>query len=154
MSSLWRISNHASLSGEGGLHFAARWHTAGLPIVYFAESPAGALVEVLVHLELDEQDWTRSYRLIQAEHPDKLKMETLDPGGKNWRTSLAATRKLGDEWLHSGRTALARVPSAIVPDTWNVLLNPRHAQADQVKIVRTVRAEYDLRLMPKPRKPK
>jgi RES domain-containing protein len=154
MPSLWRISNHASLSGEGGLHYAARWHTAAHPIVYFAESPAGALVEALVHLEFDEQDWPRSYRLMQAEFPDKLKIETLEPKTRNWRTSLAATRKLGDEWMRSGRTALARVPSAIVPDTWNVLLNPRHASADQVKIVRTVRAEYDLRLMPKPRKPK
>jgi RES domain-containing protein len=81
-------------------------------------------------------------------------METLEPKGRNWRTTPAATRKLGDEWLRSNRTALARVPSAIVPDTWNVLLNPRHADATQIKIVRTVRAEYDLRLIPKPRKPK
>ncbi|MGC2621265.1 MAG: RES family NAD+ phosphorylase, partial [Acidobacteriaceae bacterium] len=104
MPSNWRISNHASLSGDGGLHYSARWHTAGHPIVYFAESPAGALVEALVHLELDEQDWPRSYRLMQVEYPDTLKIETLERKGRNWRTTLAATRKLGDEWLRSGRT--------------------------------------------------
>jgi RES domain-containing protein len=153
--SLWRISNYPSLSGEGGLHYSARWHTAGQPIVYLAESPAGALVEVLVHLELDERDWPRSYNLIQVDAPDKLKIETLDPSGaRNWKTNLAVTRQLGDAWLRSGRTALARVPSVILPDTWNVLLNPRHPAAAQVRIVRTVKADYDLRFFPKPRKPK
>jgi RES domain-containing protein len=155
MASLWRISNYASLDGEGGLRYAARWHTAGHRIVYFAESPAGALVEALVHLELDEQDWPRSYQLFQAEYPDKLKMETLEPRpAKGWQHKPALTRRLGDEWLRSGRSPLARVPSAILPDTWNVLLNPDHDDASQVRVVRTMRAEYDPRLIPGPRKGK
>lgn len=145
---LWRISNYLSLSGEGGLHFSARWHTAGRRVVYLAESPAGAMIEVLVHLELDEADWPRSYRLLQAEYPDGVAVETLKPAtAKSWKTSLASTRKLGDEWLRSGRSALARVPSAILPETWNVLLNPDHPDAKRVRILRTLRAEYDRRLL-------
>jgi RES domain-containing protein len=145
---LWRISNYPSLSGEGGLHYAARWHTAGRRIVYLAESPAGAMIEVLVHLELDETDWPRAYRLLQVEYPADLRVETLKPTpAKSWKTSLAATRKLGDEWLRSGRSALARVPSAILPETWNVLFNPVHPNAKQVRILRTIRAEYDPRLL-------
>jgi RES domain-containing protein len=145
---LWRISNHPSLSGEGGLHFSARWQTAGRRIVYLAESPAGAMIEVLVHLELDETDWPRAYHLLQVEYPADLRVETLKPTpAKSWRTSLTATRKLGDEWLHSGRSALARVPSAILPETWNFLLNPDHADSKRVTMVRTIRAEYDPRLL-------
>jgi len=49
---LWRISNHATLNGRGGLYTSARWHTAGRLVVYLAESSAGALLEALVHLEL------------------------------------------------------------------------------------------------------
>lgn len=155
MPSLWRISNYTSLSGEGGLHYSARWHTAGHPIVYLAESPAGALVEALVHLELDEGDWPRSYNLIHVDAPDKMKIETLDPSGsRNLKTNLAVTRELGDAWLRSARTALARVPSVILPDTWNILLNPRHPTAAQVRVVRTVKADYDVRFFPKPRKAK
>mgnify|MGYP001598695697 CR=1 FL=1 len=155
MASLWRISNYASLDGEGGLRFSARWHTAGRGLVYFAESPAGVLVEALVHLELDEQDWPRSYQLFQVEYPGKLRMETLQPRpAKGWQHKLALTRRLGDEWLRSGRSALARVPSAILPDTWNVLLNPEHEDTPQVRVVRAVRAEYDQRLIPAPRKGK
>jgi RES domain-containing protein len=154
MPSLWRISNYHSLSGDGGLQFSARWHTAGRPIVYFAESPAGAMVEALVHLEFDEQDWPRSYQLLQADYPEKLRVETLNPGGsRDWRTNVAVTRKLGDVWLRSGRSALARVPSAILPATWNVLLNPGHDEARQVRVARTVRAEYDPRLIRAPRRP-
>jgi RES domain-containing protein len=147
MPSLWRISNYQSLSGEGGLLYSARWHTAGQRIVYLAESPAGAMIEALVHLELDETDWPRSYYLMQVEYPESLSIEAPKPTpAKTWKTSLAATRKLGDEWLRARRSALARVPSAILPETWNVLLNPEHRDAKQVRIVKTIRAEYDPRL--------
>ena len=147
MPSLWRISNYQSLSGEGGLHFSARWHTAGRPIVYLAESPAGAMLEVLVHLELDETDFPRSCHLLEVSYPDELRMETLKVG-RAWRSSLSASRRVGDEWLRSGRSALARVPSVILPQTWNVLLNPEHADAKKVRMVRTIKAEYDPRLLP------
>lgn len=145
---LWRISNYQSLSGDGGLHFSARWHTAGSRMVYLAESPAGAMIEMLVHLELDETDWPRSWHLMQVECPSDLSVETLKPvPAKSWKTSLATTRRLGDEWLRSGRSVLARVPSAILPETWNVLLNPDHPESQQVRIVRMIRAEYDPRLL-------
>jgi RES domain-containing protein len=106
------------------------------------------MIEVLVHLELDETDWPRTFHLLQVEYPAGLTLETLKPTpAKSWKTSLPATRKLGDEWLRSGRSALARVPSAILPETWNVLLNPDHPDAKQVRILRRLRAEYDPRLV-------
>ncbi|HEX3662393.1 MAG TPA: RES family NAD+ phosphorylase [Acidobacteriaceae bacterium] len=146
---LWRISNHPSLAGEGGLLYSARWHTAGHRIVYLAESPAGAMIEALVHLELDETDWPQAYQLIQVEVPDSVSLEILKPTpAKTWKRSLTATRTLGDEWLRARRSALARVPSVILPETWNVLLNPEHRDAKQVRIVKTIRAEYDPRLLP------
>jgi RES domain-containing protein len=45
---LWRISRHRDLDGLGRLRASGRWHERGLPVVYFAESPAGALLEVFV----------------------------------------------------------------------------------------------------------
>lgn len=146
---LWRISNYPSLSGEGGLLYSARWHTAGQRIVYLAESPAGAMIEALVHLELDEHDWPQAYQLIQVEYADGVSVETLKPTpAKSWKASLEATHKLGDEWLRGRRSALARVPSVLLPETWNVLLNPEHREARQVRVVKTIRAEYDPRLLP------
>ncbi|HEX3986142.1 MAG TPA: RES family NAD+ phosphorylase [Acidobacteriaceae bacterium] len=152
---LWRISNYLSLSGEDGLLYSARWHTAGHRIVYLAESPAGAMIEALVHLELDETDWPLAYQLAQVEVPDSLAIETLKPTPvKAWKRSLAASRALGDAWLRAPDSALARVPSAILPETWNVLLNPEHRDAQQLRIVKTIRAEYDPRLPPAAEKKK
>jgi RES domain-containing protein len=146
---LWRISNHATLDGEGGLIASARWHTQGHPVLYLAETPAGALVEVLVHLELDPAHMPRSYKLLKAEAPDGISRQEIGKAnlGQNWTQDLLATRKLGDEWLRSRVTALLRVPSAIVPETFNLLLNPHHPQASQVRIVAHRDYPWDKRLL-------
>jgi RES domain-containing protein len=147
---LWRISGFNSLSGEGGLRYSARWHTAGHRVVYLAESPAGALIEHLVHLELNEKSWPGFYELMQIAAPDGMEVETLSlPAGDEWKRLPGIARSLGDEWLRSKRTALARVPSAIMPNTWNFLLNPDHAEAAEIRIIEIARAEYDPRLFPK-----
>ena len=151
MLNLWRISAFNSLSGEGGLYYSARWHTAGHRIVYLAESAAGALVEPLVHTELNESNWPRFYDLMQIAAPDEIEIEALNvPAGDDWKILSSITRGLGDDWLNSKRTTLARVPSAILPNTWNVLLNPEHLAAGQIRIIETRRTEYAPRLFPKP----
>jgi RES domain-containing protein len=107
------------------------------------------MIEALVHLELDETDWPQGYQLTQVEFPDGLSIETLKPiPAKTWKKSLTATRALGDEWLRARRSALARIPSVILPETWNLLLNPEHRDAKQVRIVKAIHAEYDPRLLP------
>ena len=147
MKDLWRISNHHSLSGEGGLKYAARWHSAGRRIVYLAESPAGAMVEVLVHLEL-EDDLPRGYTLLRVGVPNELPFEEINvPKSDAWKSNHRLSRSLGDEWLARKKTAIARLPSAILPNTWNYLLNPLHRDAELIQIVDSTRAEFDPRLL-------
>src|SRR5581483_6197883 len=109
---LWRISNHADLNGRGGLFASARWHTQGRPIVYLAESPAGALMEALVHLELDPAHLPKSYRLLKAQAPDGLAMQTVGKADlpNDWINNETATRTVGDGWLSSATSALLQVP--------------------------------------------
>ena len=147
---LWRISNHTTLDGRGGLTASARWHTEGRPIVYLAESPAGALVEALVHLELDLARLPKSYRLLKAQAPDDLSIKLIAEADlpRNWIADQIATRTVGDEWLASKSTALLRVPSAIVPETFNVLLNPEHVDATRVQILWHAEYPWDARLLP------
>jgi len=145
---LWRISNHKTLAGEGGLKYSARWHSAGRRIVYLAESPAGAMIEVLVHLELEEDELPHSYTLLRVEVPKDLAIEEIRTGGDEaWKTNHDLSRRLGDEWLRRGQTALARVPSAILPNTFNFLLNPLHSDKKWVRITAVTRAEFDPRLL-------
>ena len=65
---LWRISRHLDLSGRGGLTFAGRWHHAGAPVIYLAETPSGALVEVCAHTSAN--DIPPSFTLLKIAGPD------------------------------------------------------------------------------------
>lgn len=146
---LWRISNYATLEGRGGLYASGRWHTEGRAIIYFAESPAGALVEALVHLELNPAHFPRSYRLLKAEAPDHLAIQTITDLSQDWISNQITTRTIGDEWLASGQSLLVRVPSAILPETFNVLMNPARPEATSVRVRWHEEYPWDARLVKK-----
>jgi RES domain-containing protein len=145
----WRISNHKSLDGAGGLLASARWHFRGHPVVYLAESPAGALLEVLVHLELDYSALPRAYRMLKVEAPDDIAGRSIAESALpvRWKESAVDTRRVGTEWLVSRGTALLRVPSAIVPETYNFLLNPGHPEAGRAVILWHRKYPWDSRLL-------
>jgi RES domain-containing protein len=116
---------------------SARWHTVGQRIIYLADSPASALLEILVHLELAPDLIPDGYRLLKIQVPENVSRETtnieyLAPG---WEFRSQITRSVGDPWLQGGSTALLRVPSAVVPETENWLLNPQHPEAQAISIL-------------------
>ena len=145
---LWRVSNHADLSGIGGMIASARWHSAGRPVVYLAENPSSALLENLVHLELDEEDRPASYQILKVAvdagtQAERVLPEELPSG---WQTQEAVTRAIGDAWLERGETALLQAPSVLTPETWNWIFNPRHGDAGQLRILAIEKPLYDSRL--------
>ena len=118
-------SRKQAFSGEGGLVAPARWHTAGRPIVYTAQSLSLAALEIIVHLK--QTNDLRPFRAFTLEVPDELILEPASfPAG--WRAKLVVSRAYGDKWLRGQASPALRVPSAISPGEWNVLLNPVHAQ--------------------------
>src|SRR5262245_44428805 len=133
---LWRISNFPDLRGQGGLLASGRWHTRGRSVVYLSDHPASALLEALVHLEIDADDLPDSYQLVTVETPDDVAFEAIAIGElpRGWVQDLDTTRALGDRWLANGRTALMRVPSAIIPMASNWLLNPTHAHHAELSV--------------------
>jgi RES domain-containing protein len=146
---LWRISNYIELAGDGGLRASGRWHTRGRRIVYCAATPAAALLEILVHLEIEVEDLPRRYHLLKLDAPDTIGVEqiTLEELPKHWVERPDVTRALGDAWLAAGRTALLKVPSALAPETHNVLINPMHREAARVRISQVSEHAIDPRLM-------
>lgn len=146
---LWRISNHSTLNGKGGLVSSARWHTQGRRIVYLAQTPAGALIEAIVHLELIEELLPDDYQLLKVQVPDTISRNRIDPSSlpANWPDDLKITRGAGDLWLEQASSALLEVPSVIVPETANWLLNPEHADAPRCTIEWGRRFAYDRRLL-------
>jgi RES domain-containing protein len=93
---LWRISNYADLSGAGGMRASGRWHTRGKRIVYLADHPAGALLEMLVRIYPDLIPPT--YTLLRISVPDIVNFAEIeiDELPADWRQQPATTRQLGD----------------------------------------------------------
>jgi RES domain-containing protein len=142
---LWRISRHRDLSGIGGLKAAARWHHAGHAIVYLAETPASALLEVCVHTSAN--DVPPAFTLLKIRGPDvAVPSISIDSLPKDWQTQLEVTRDLGTAWLEKSESVLLQVPSALVPETVNFLFNPSHKQAAKFSIADVFSYPFDLRL--------
>jgi len=145
---LWRISNYADLSGLGGLRASGRWHSRGKRIVYLADHPASALLEMLLHLDRDLIP--ASYRLLRIVVPETLGIEkfSVDALASDWRDHPAASRDIDDQWPDRSSTALLQVPSVIVPEARNYLLNPSHPEAAGIAIAEIIEAPFDPRLLP------
>jgi RES domain-containing protein len=146
---LWRISNHMSLAGDGGMRASGRWHTRGRRVVCCSETPAAALLEILVHFEIDVRDLPAKYRLLKIYAPDNLLVDGVTAADlpADWLEQTDVTRATGDRWLQAGRSPLLRVPSAVVPETFNVLLNPVHPDATPLTVVHVSEHAIDPRLL-------
>ena len=146
---LWRVSNYQTLDGVGGLYVSGRWHTKGHPVVYCTLNPATALLETLVHMEIDSEDRPERFQVLRIEGPDSLSIEKVeaDSLSPDWAEDLSATQAIGDRWLTEARSLLLQVPSVLVPETWNVLVNPQHIEANLLKITAMYEHAFDTRLL-------
>jgi RES domain-containing protein len=145
----WRISNHLTLTGDGAVRASGRWHTRGRRVVYGAPSPSAALIEILVHSEMNIRDLPARYRLLKIEVPpdvlpEQVPVTQLPP---DWIDVIDVTRAIGDAWLASNRSPLLAVPSAVVPETYNILLNPAHPEAPRIVVVHVSEHVIDPRLL-------
>jgi RES domain-containing protein len=145
---LWRVSNYPALDGVGGLYVSGRWHTKGHPVLYCTLNPATALLETLVHMEIDTEDRLERFQVLRIEGPDTLSTEEIKPNvlSANWVEDIAFTQNVGDGWLSETGSLLLKVPSVLVPETWNVLVNPQHPEANLLKITMTYEHPFDARL--------
>jgi RES domain-containing protein len=136
----WRICRapYADLSGLGAEQFGGRWNSPGRPMVYAAEHPALAVVEVRVHLDLAPELLPDDYRLLAIDFAD-IEVETL-------AALPDSPQEFGDGWIAEKRTPLLRVPSLIVLESFNLLLNPAHPRATAARIETLRPFRFDPRL--------
>ncbi len=129
----------------GGLKASGRWHHAGHAIVYLAQTPASALLEVCVHTSANNVP--PAFTLLKIEGP-ALEVPSISIASlpKDWQTRLDVTRDLGTAWLEKKRSVLLRVPSAIVPETANFLFNPSRKQAAKFHVAEVFCYPFDARL--------
>jgi RES domain-containing protein len=204
---LWRISRFSDLTGKGGEVVSGRWHEKGNPIVYCADHPSTALLEMIVHV--NPANIPETYQLLKIELPgdglnsgatgfekprklseteqSTVKMlqagiaesqmaENLGLSENTVRHFLSGalsrqevindivlddfvqgmlqmrmrdrdfTQRFGMRWLNQNQSCTLKVPSAVMPAATNYLLNPRHPDAGNVRIVEIFEYPFDKRL--------
>ena len=139
------------LSGKGARLFGGRWNKRGIPMIYTSEHRSLAALEVLVHTAVHQVP--NDLMLLTLSIPDDLSTITLpaDDLPEKWRTFPAPEHlvELGSNWAESQNSLLFRVPSAVVPQEWNILVNPRHEAIKQIKIADVKAFSFDGRLTEK-----
>lgn len=147
---VWRLARlaHVKLDGEGAGLAGGRWNSRGSPAVYTSSRLSLAALELLVHTEvtLVPPDLVA----CEIDIPDALDVERVEIADlpAQWRfPNHPGCRAIGDRWLAEGRTPVLRVPSAVVPEEWNCIINPRHRGAKAIEIVRRRKFSFDARLL-------
>ena len=129
-----RVRARTAFDGEGARLYPGRWNDKGVPMVYCADSLALACLEVFVHLDPD--DLPDDLVSIRVEIPDGVAIDDVDPSTlpRGWRKvpGPASLRAIGGEWVARASAVALRVPSAVIPEQRNVLLNPRHPDMTRV----------------------
>ena len=156
MNVLWRIAVEtpaypaSDLSGTGARITGGRWNSKGAPVVYCSTSIALATLETVHYLRGGGLPFNRY--LVRIAIPDDVwnARQVFDPCPGGWDAIPAGLsgKQAGDGWIAAGKSALLLVPSVIVPDECNVLLNPRHADAAAVTASTVRRWSYDPRFFP------
>lgn len=148
---IWRIARSIwpPLAGEGARRRGGRWNSPGAAVVYASERLSLAALGLLVHVEPDTVP--PDLMSYEIDVPDDLRTSAVAcsalPTGWQDKPSHPASRALGDEWIALGDTVALFVPSAIVPGETNVLINPRHADARGIEVIRVQPFRFDLRLV-------
>jgi RES domain-containing protein len=114
----------AALSGEGARLYGGRWNPPGTAVVYASESRALAVLETFVHLTLEAR--AMRFVLYTIELPARARVSRHD--GERPPRSLDASQEVGRRWIENDGTLALVVPSVIVPQEKNYLLNALHPQ--------------------------
>jgi RES domain-containing protein len=145
---VFRLSPHPEWDGRGGLLVSGRWHHRGTVVVYTSATLSLALVEFFVHV--DPTTAPTGLLARGGDVPATLPVERIDPASlpADWRTYPAPLELAdrGTAWARARTTAVLAVPSVIVPQEWNYLLNPLHPDFKQIKLRAPARFEIDPRM--------
>lgn len=152
MPQLWRVVKRkhtaTAFDGKAAQRFGGRWNSQGRRAVYASASKSLAVLEVIVHLDVG-RPLPRLVAFtfeIDSKLVDRRATAQLP---RHWRTSrgLLPTQQIGDEWLASGRALALAVPSTIVPEELNYLLNPADPAFRRLRFGRSIPFLLDPRLV-------
>jgi RES domain-containing protein len=107
-----------------------------------------AALEVLIHIDHDLAP--ADLLAIPIEVPSTLRVETLARSTlpTNWQSAPAPERlqELGAAWIARAASAVLRVPSVVIPEEDNYLINPTHPDCRRIKVGHSRAFTFDHRL--------
>jgi RES domain-containing protein len=149
---VYRITKkeHAALDGMGGLFGPGRWHKKGNPVIYTSEHASLAAWEKIVHVASFE-NLPDDLLLIKIEIPGSIEIQKvpkkiLVPGWNDFPYS-SETINFGTSFLRKKEYLALKVPSVIIPNEFNVILNPLHPDIQKCKIISSAPFVFDERIL-------
>ena len=137
------------LSGTGSKLFGGRWNHPGYPAIYTSENISLAVLEIIVNT--DKNYIPPSYYLLKLQIPDNLPFKLITQAGlkEKWYTDFEYAQFIGSKFLELGKEAVLKMPSAIVKEEYNYLLNPAHTDFKKITIKESTPFDLDIRLLKK-----
>jgi RES domain-containing protein len=151
MASGWRIvpetRAHDAFIGEGAKLYGGRWNSSGVAVVYGSQYKSLAALELLVHRNPRRPN---RFTAFLFQFPESL-VETVPLRGlpEDWRQEPPppSTQQIGDVWMRESRSAVLAVPSIIIPEESNYVLNPAHPDFRKITIGKPQDFAFDARLL-------
>ncbi|HJW13678.1 MAG TPA: RES family NAD+ phosphorylase [Thermoanaerobaculia bacterium] len=150
---LWRLcrKKYVAFDGEGARLAGGRWNRRGTAVVYTSATLSLAVLEYFVNLPASVAP--PDLVMVRADLAEGLAVKSLDAAGlpRNWRQYPApeSLAEMGSRWAEEGKTPVLAVPSAVVPQEKNYLLNPAHPDFRRITIGRPEPFSLDLRMWKK-----
>lgn len=148
---VYRITKkeHAALDGMGGLYGPGRWHKKGFPVIYTSEHASLAAWEKIVHVASFE-NIQNNLLLVKIVIPDGIEIQSVPEnilleGWDNFPFS-SETVNFGTLFLQKKEHLALKVPSVIIPDEFNIILNPLHPDIQRCKVISEIPFLFDKRV--------
>jgi RES domain-containing protein len=134
------------LSGTGAKLYGGRWNSIGIPVLYTTENISLSVLEILVRTGFNTIP--DNYHILKLSVPDNMKENRISKEKikSNWKSDTGLTQWLGSEFIKSSKSLYLKVPSAIVDEEYNFIINPAHRDFAKIKIESCKKFQFDKRL--------
>jgi RES domain-containing protein len=150
---VWRLAPpefHTELDGEGARLFGGRWNSPGLRALYTSSHLSLSVLETYVNIPPALRNSLPVFQAVKISIPDAASTTRILPAQLTEfliaPDPAAASRAIGDDWIRRRDSLVLQVPSVLVPEEDNLIVNAEHPGAREVRIVSTRAFQFDPRL--------
>jgi RES domain-containing protein len=148
---VYRITASGLSKGLKASGNAARWNSKNKYVLYTSSNRALACLENIVHRS--GEGFNRLFKVLVIEIPEEIKITEINiknlPANWFFYRNQYLSQELGNIWITKGHSCVLKVPSVIIKEESNYLINPAHPDFKMIKVLRTEDFEFDQRLTTK-----